>query len=69
MVGYDSSLLKHSKHTRRANGAMELATGIEPATCALQVRCSTVEPRQQIAGKNPALPTIRISIDCAGNMH
>ena len=26
---------------------VELATGIEPATCALQVRCSTFEPRQQ----------------------
>lgn len=39
---------------------MELATGIEPATYALQVRCSAVEPRQHVPWK-PRLPTIRIS--------
>ena len=31
---------------------MELAIGIEPTTCWLQVSCSTVEPHQHIGGNN-----------------
>ena len=32
---------------------MELATGVEPATCSLQVSCSAIEPRQHtIQGLN-----------------
>lgn len=69
MVGYDSSLLKHSKYTSTQKCVMELATGIEPATCALQMRCSAVKPRQHVPWK-PRLPTIRISqLLCVGDMH
>ena len=31
---------------------VELATGVEPATCRLQGGCSAIEPRQHIQGLN-----------------
>lgn len=40
--------IRHAMHPYFMNLAdMELAKGIEPSTCGLQSRCSTIEPRQQ----------------------
>lgn len=62
MVGYDSSLLKHSKYTgtQKRDGAGDRN---RTYNLRIKVRCSAIEPRQHVPWE-PRLPTIRISLNC-----
>ena len=50
-----------NKKTRQSvSSCLELMVGIEPTTFSLRVRCSTIEPHQQIRGRPPCCSRVRI---------